>query len=81
MRTVSTNHGSVFIEVDGSLLSGLSLDATGQIIDRFTISKANPVEQVPVVSPWQNVKPTVKPDMRTFGESVSNHVFGTWLGR
>jgi hypothetical protein len=53
MRYVTTDHGSMIIDIDGDTLNSIMVDRFGSARDRFQIVKRGKVNPKPVANPWQ----------------------------
>ncbi|HEX7009985.1 MAG TPA: metallophosphoesterase family protein, partial [Phycisphaeraceae bacterium] len=53
MRVITTDHGSVIVDIDGDTLEAVMVDLHGDVRDRFQIVKRGRVQPRPVDNPWQ----------------------------
>ena len=58
MRAVSTEVGSLILDIDGDTLTGQMINSDGVRRDRFRLIKRGVVEQQVVSEPWQPVGPS-----------------------
>ena len=53
MRSISLDHGSCLITIQGETITGEMLNSKGKIIDTFAIHKSGTITHSPVLDPWQ----------------------------
>ena len=81
MRQTLVEHGSVFVDIDGDLMTVQMIGKTGEVRDEFHMAKEGKVVQEIVEEPWSPIGPAILPGSGPITGSdfkVTLHQNGFW---